>query len=244
MKKRRKKARGLKGIFVSGTDTGVGKTVIAAGLAACLKKRGVNVGVMKPITTGVGSSDAELLVKAAGVRDKKVSVSPYRLKEPLAPHLASALDNVNIDLSWLLQLYQEIAKRHEFMIVEGAGGILVPLKMNFFMADLIKMLELPLLVVSRPTLGTINHTLLTVRYAQTIGIPVRGMVFCYDKDYKRGIAEDTNPGELHKFTGLNIIGELPFLKKLNLKKKASINKLVEAMETHLNIDAIFRTGNK
>ncbi|TET31781.1 MAG: dethiobiotin synthase [Planctomycetota bacterium] len=237
MKKRSKK---IKGIFVSGTDTGVGKTVIAAGIAAYLRRRGVNVGVMKPVTTGVGSSDAGMLIKAAGVSDKKETVSPYRLRECLAPHLASSLENVNIDLAWLLQLYQELGKRHDFMIVEGAGGILVPLKMNFFMADLIKMLELPMLVVSRPTLGTINHTLLTIRYAQSTGIPVKGMVFVYDKDYKRGIAEDTNPAELRKFTGVKVIGELPYIKKLKLTRKGGIDKLVDAMETHLDLNAILK----
>ena len=229
-----------KGLFITGTDTGVGKTAVAAAFAAYLRKRGVNVGVMKPVTTGVGTSDADILMKAAGVRDSKESVSPYRLKEALAPHLASSLENVDIDLAWLLQLYEELSKRHEYMIVEGAGGILVPLKMNFFMADLIKMFELPLLVVSRPTLGTINHTLLTIRYAQMMGIPVRGMVFCYDRDYKRGIAEDTNPAELEKITDIRVVGEMPFIKNLKLNRKDGIEKLLEVMEANLKLDALFK----
>ena len=170
------------GLFITGTDTGVGKTIVAATLARILRLRGVNVGVMKPVTSGcverngeLISEDAELLAWAAGV-DCTDDVAPYCLRQPIAPVEAAQLDGVKIDFSRIAACYQRLAAQHEFVIVEGAGGLMVPLNGGLLIADLVKQLDLPLLVVARPNLGTINHSVLTCFAAGQMDIEVKGVM--------------------------------------------------------------------
>ncbi len=171
-----------KGIFITGTDTGVGKTVVSATLALLLRMKGVNVGVMKPATSGcreengsLVSDDAMLLCRSAGVPYSK-DVAPYLLREPLAPSEAARLDGVRIDFAHVRDAYKRLAAAHDFMIVEGAGGLMVPLAGGLLVADLVRELDLPLLVVARPNLGTINHTVLTCFAAQQMKITVSGVI--------------------------------------------------------------------
>ncbi|MDP2935542.1 MAG: dethiobiotin synthase, partial [Dehalococcoidia bacterium] len=159
-----------RGIFVTGTDTGVGKTVVAAGLAAALKARGVNVGVMKPVQTGDYPGDAAVLRLAAGVDDPLNLILPCYLQAPLAPAVAALLGDRPVSPALIMEAFQELCQRHEFMIVEGVGGLMVPLLDGYSVADLIVAMGLPALVVARPGLGTINHTLLTIKQAQSVGI--------------------------------------------------------------------------
>ena len=170
------------GLFITGTDTGVGKTIVAAALARALRLRGVNVGVMKPVTSGcvdrngeLVSEDAELLAWAAGV-DCTDDVAPYRLKEPIVPVDAAAREGVRISFSEITERYQRLASQYDFMIVEGAGGLMVPLNGGLLIADLVKQLDLPLLVVARPNLGTINHSVLTCFAAEQMGLEVKGVI--------------------------------------------------------------------
>jgi dethiobiotin synthetase len=170
------------GIFITGTDTGVGKTIVAATLALLLRMKGVNAGVMKPVTSGcreengkLVSDDAMLLCQAAGMPCNE-DVTPYLLREPLAPAEAAKIDGVRIDLAHIRTSYQRLAAAHDYMIVEGAGGLMVPLAGGLLMADLAQGLELPLLVVARPNLGTINHTALTCFAAQQMGLSVAGVI--------------------------------------------------------------------
>jgi dethiobiotin synthetase len=234
----KKSDKKTKCIFVTGTDTAVGKTLVAAALAASLRKQGKNVGVMKPVTTGIGSKDTDILMKASGVKDNRSLVNPYRLHEPLSPHLASTLESVDIDIEWIIEVYRELCKRHDYLVIEGAGGILVALKERFFMGDLIKMVGVPLVVVSRPTLGTLNHTLLTVNYAKSQNIPVKGIIINYRRDWKRRIAEETNPRELEKLTGINILGEIPYIKGLRFTK-SGIDNLADVFMESVDIKKIF-----
>lgn len=170
------------GIFITGTDTGVGKTIVVATLALLLRMKGVNAGVMKPVTSGcreengkLVSDDAMLLCQAAGMPCNE-DVTPYLLREPLAPAEAAKIDGVRIDLAHIRTSYQRLAAAHDYMIVEGAGGLMVPLAGGLLMADLAQGLELPLLVVARPNLGTINHTALTCFAAQQMGLSVAGVI--------------------------------------------------------------------
>ena len=170
-----------KGVFVSGTDTGVGKTLVTAALALYLRRRGVDVGVMKPVETGVDDTadlgpDASLLQWAAATDDPPELVAPYRLKAPLAPSVAAKREGIVIDVARLLETAGRLGERHEFLLIEGAGGLMVPLAGGLLMADLIRQSGLPLLVVCRPDLGTINHTLLTTFAAQAMGIPTAGFL--------------------------------------------------------------------
>jgi len=205
-----------KGYFITGTDTGVGKTFVTAGIAVVLKEKGVNVGVMKPVETGCAEKERELepqdalfLKKAAGVSDELDLINPYRFKAPLAPSVASRLEGKNIDLNKIKECYDTLASKHSIMFVEGAGGILVPLNEKETISDLVKLLQLPLIVIAASKLGAINHTLLTVKHAQSIGIEVKGIIINYP-----ALATDetlsTNQTEIKRLTNIPIFGELPF----------------------------------
>ncbi|MBI3399494.1 MAG: dethiobiotin synthase [Deltaproteobacteria bacterium] len=205
-----------KGFFITGTDTGVGKTFITAGIAVVLKEKGVDVGVMKPIETGcpgkdekLGPQDALFLKKAAGLSGDIDLINPYRFKAFLAPSIASRLENKSVDLKKIKECYDKLASQHKLMLVEGVGGLLVPLNETETVADLVKLLKLPLIIIAASRLGTINHTLLTVRYAQSIGIEVKGIILNYPA-FSVDESLSTNQGEVKRLTGLPIFGELPF----------------------------------
>lgn len=202
-----------RGIFITGTDTGVGKTRVAAALALLLRERGLAVGVMKPVTSGcierdghLVSEDAELLSWAAGTNDP--DTTPYLLREPLAPAEAAAREGVRIDISVIEEAYRRLAGRSDFVIVEGAGGLMVPLAGGFLIADLIGRLGLPTLVVARPDLGTVNHTLLTTFAARQMGIGVPGVVI-NNYPAEPGPAEESAPHLIGSLCGAPILGIFP-----------------------------------
>jgi dethiobiotin synthetase len=196
-------------LLVTGTDTGVGKTVVAAGLAAALRRRGIDAGVMKPFATG-GSADARLLLRASGARDPVELVSPVRLVPPLAPSVAARVSRRRIDLMKVGWAFRSLLAAHEVVVVEGVGGLLVPIKPRFTVADFARTLKLPLLVVARPTLGTINHTALTVAAARARGLRVLGIVINHHRRFARDLAVRTNPRALVEETGVPVLAELPF----------------------------------
>lgn len=199
------------GLFVTGTDTGVGKTVVACALAERLRARGVDVGVMKPIETGVGAQgplDAIALAEAAGVADPMELVCPVRLELPAAPDVAAAAEGRTIDLGAIRAACAELRRRHELVIVEGAGGLLVPIGPDFSMAELAADLGLPLLVVARGRLGTVNHTRLTLEVAAARGLPVAGVVVSHGP-IPLSSADAANLGTLRALLGPQLLGELP-----------------------------------
>jgi len=168
------------GCFVTGTDTGVGKTVLAAALAAALRAQGVRVGAFKPVVTGLDEpepgrpADHELLGAAAGVAPD--AVAPLRFGPAVSPHLAAELAGTAIDAAALVAAAQAAGARADVLIVEGVGGLLVPLTVGFSVRDLAVALGLPVVVAARPGLGTISHTLLTVEAARGAGLEVRAVV--------------------------------------------------------------------
>lgn len=204
-----------KGLFITGTDTGVGKTYIASKLAYALKSNKINVGVMKPIATG-DRNDAMTLIKACNIKEKIEDINPVFLKYPLAPLVASRLSKRYIDLNTVFDRYKELINRYEFLIVEGVGGVLVPIKKDYYVIDMIKDFSLPVLIVARPGLGTINHTLLTLNNIIKQGIEVVGIVFSYD--YKKmSLAEKTNPKIIRDITGLPVL-EVSFKGGIDISK--------------------------
>ncbi|HEY3307014.1 MAG TPA: dethiobiotin synthase [Desulfuromonadaceae bacterium] len=203
-----------KGIFVTGTDTGVGKTIVAATLARLLRMRGVKVGVMKPVTSGcrnendsLVSDDALLLCEAAGIALSN-DIAPYRLREPLAPAEAAKIDGVRIEVSQIKAAYQRLCAEYDYLIVEGAGGLMVPLAGGILMADLVRELDLPLLVVSRPSLGTINHTVLTCYSAQQLGLTVAGVII-NKYPLSPGLAERSAAHQIGSLCGAPVLGVWP-----------------------------------
>lgn len=202
------------GIFVTGTDTGVGKSIVAATLAYLLRMSGARVGVMKPVTSGcreenggLVSDDALLLCHAAGVECSD-DVTPYLLREPLAPAEAAKIDGVRIDFSRIRESYQRLAAANDVMIVEGAGGLMVPLVGGLLVADLVRELNLPLLVVARPNLGTINHTVLTCYAAQQMGLSVAGVIV-NNLPASPGLAERSAPHHIGSLCGAPVLGLWP-----------------------------------
>lgn len=200
------------GIFITGTDTGVGKTYVATGIATTLTCRGGDVGVMKPVETGCSlhagrliPNDAIRLMKAAKVRDSISIVNPYRFRKPLAPCIAAEQEGKPIDPAKIVAAFNTLSQRHDFMIVEGAGGIMVPLTESYNYLDLAKALGLQVLIIARPGLGTINHTLLTIAALRQRKITIAGIVINYVEDLTPGLAEKTNPAAIEKISGERIL---------------------------------------
>jgi dethiobiotin synthetase len=165
-------------LFVTGTDTGVGKTFVACAVAAALRARGLRVGVLKPVETGVvrEPEDALALRAAAGDPAPLDDVCPYRLRAPLAPAVAARLEGVTLDVERLTALVQRRARETDILLVEGAGGLLVPVVGRVTWAELAARLALPLLIVAANRLGTVNHCALTARVATAAGLRVCGFV--------------------------------------------------------------------
>ncbi len=212
------------GVLITGTDTGVGKTFVACGLAALLRDFGYRVGVMKPAETGCAERDGELfpddavrLKEASGCDVPLEKICPYQLREPLAPSIAAERAGVTIDIDRLMDVYHEISSGHDITLVEGAGGLMVPLLPSYTYADLAKVLKLPLIVVAANRLGAINHLLLTLEHASCKGLPVLGYVL-NQLDSPLSTAAETNREVLANLSAAPCLSELPFVEDVETKK--------------------------
>lgn len=215
-----------KGIFITGTDTGAGKTLVACGLVALLKELGYKVGVMKPAEAGCEDKDGKpfpqdafYLKEASGCEEPLERVCPYRLAEPLAPSMAAQRAGVKIDISHLQTLYGEISEKHDITLVEGAGGLLVPIVPGYTYADLAKLLNLPLLVVAANRLGVVNHLLLTLEHASCRELRVLGYVLNH-LETRPSLAAETNGETLISLTAVPCLGEIPFIEELEAKRSS------------------------
>lgn len=224
----------LPGLFVVGTDTGVGKTRVASTIARVWAGSGRRVGVLKPAATGAvlrdgawASEDADALIAAIGGGVTPDRVAPFLYEEPLAPPVAArragsplAWDEVARAVAGALAWW---AERAEVMVVEGVGGLLCPLAEGATIADLAVALDYPLLVVARRGLGTINHTLLTVEAARARGLRVAGVLLNGDRPTADPIAEATNADELsRRLGGVAILGEWPHEKAPDAEPPAAV----------------------
>ncbi len=232
-----------KGIFITGTDTGVGKTIVSATLARLLRLRGINVGVMKPATSGcrkengqLVSDDALLLCKAAGVTCNN-DVAPYLLHEPLAPAEAARIDGIQIDFEHIHNCYDRIAAKHDFVIIEGAGGLIVPLSGFKTVAALALETKLPLLVVARPNLGTINHTALTCLVAKQMGIELAGVIINNFPD-KPSLAEESAAGYISALCPAPLLGIWPHCD--NIDEYEAIEYLAHWLDKRPETDQLFK----
>ena len=204
------------GLFITGTDTGVGKTFVACGLAALLRESGYRVGVMKPAETGCVEKDGKLfpedavkLKEASGCAVPLEKICPFQLRDPLAPSIAAEREGRRIDIDRLMDLYYEISSAHDVTLVEGAGGLMVPLLPSYTYADLARVLKLQTLVVAPNRLGVINHLLLTLEHASCKGLRVLGYVL---NEVQGGpsLAADTNHAVLSMLTSVPCLGEIPY----------------------------------
>jgi dethiobiotin synthetase len=205
-----------KGIFITGTDTGVGKTIISAGLVIALKRLGLDPGYFKPVAsgalktkTGWISPDLRLILNTTGLLDPPPLMNPVCLIPPLAPLPAAECSGVRWSRSEITKALKLLQSYHAFLVVEGVGGLMVPLKKRFWMIDLIKQVGVPVLIIGRPNLGTINHTLMTLTLLKLQKVKVLGFLFNGQKG-KPGLAEKTAPGIIENYSKVPYWGTLPW----------------------------------
>jgi dethiobiotin synthetase len=213
-----------KGVFVTGTDTGVGKTVVACGVARLLKKWKASVGVMKPIATG-DQHDAKRLLKAAQIDETIEMINPQFFKTPLAPSVAAAMERRHIDLQTIYRSFWYMHKKFEVLVIEGIGGVKVPLAEATYITDLISALQLPTLIVARAGLGTLNHTLLTIEALEHAKVPILGVLL--NGGTGKTLAEKTNPDELQDHTSVQVLGELRLNSRVTSDPSAAAQALAK-----------------
>ena len=225
-----------KGYFISGTDTNVGKTVVTACLLAFYRKQGINTGIMKPVETGVdpgcsseANSDAKFLLEISGNRDTLEEVCPIRLKPAAAPLQAARMTNQSIDIDFIMENFHRLQAKHDQVLVEGIGGIMVPIKPDYLVSDLIKDIQLPLIIVSRIALGTLNHTLLTLKAAQQAEIEIAGIIMNRPKSRPLNKIELEQTALIQELSGIPILGECPFLGPISTEQFD--NKLADKIKT-------------
>ena len=236
-----------RGFFITGTDTGVGKTLVTAILLSWLKNQGERVGVMKPVECGVdpecfsaANSDARFLMEVADVHDNGQDddneVCPFRYKTPASPYQAGLIEDRGVDLEKIIATFSTLTRRHDWMLIEGIGGLMVPLTSNEVVADLALKLKLPLILVTRYSLGTQNHTLLTIEVARQRGLPIAGLVFNKMDDTPLSSIEQSQPTLLCARTGLPLLAEIPFIKETTVDN-LSPTRIIETGGT-LNFQAL------
>jgi dethiobiotin synthetase len=189
-----------KGLFITGTDTGVGKTLITGGIAQILRKQGLKVGVFKPVATGCRiemneliSRDAEFLRMCAELDEPMTVIMPAAYEIPAAPIVCVRKEKRPIDFEQIAAMYNYLAKTCDVVLVEGIGGALVPLDEHTMIIDLAARMNLPTVIVAREKLGTINHTLMTIQAVRHAGLHVAGVVINGHIYPSAGIAEQTAP---------------------------------------------------
>ena len=201
------------GLFITGTGTAVGKTMFTAALTMHLRNSGVDVGVMKPLESGVedvtrAGEDGELLRWASATTDSMELTCPYRFKNAAAPGTAARIEKQPVHYSNLVLSAQKIVEQHQFTLIEGAGGLMVPIAGGFLISDLAKDIGLPMLVVADARLGTINHTLLTLLAARYLEIEVVGYILNRMPDAP-SVAEQAAPHDLASLTMEELLAVIP-----------------------------------
>ncbi len=226
----------MKSIFITGTDTDVGKTYITAGLAITLRKMGTDVGVMKPFAAGVKqkkgfkSEDVEILSNSAKVDDSEELVNPQFFPISASPYTAWKKLKIKPKIPLILSSFKKLSKKHEMMLVEGMGGTMTPILKNYFITDLIKDMKIPTIIVTRSKIGTINHTIMTVKMCQKYKIPIKGIII---NNFDKGYPIDQLKKDLESLTGIKILGSIPFIKDMSDKSLYRIFKENIDMKTVL-----------
>ncbi|MFT5126954.1 MAG: dethiobiotin synthetase [Rhodothermales bacterium] len=238
----------MTGFFVTGTDTGVGKTFATTGIVAALRARGLSVGAWKPVQSGClpddPQADSSELRNGAGLPDESAEIASFSFPEPLTPALAAKLAGVELTLD---AIAGACTLRHEHLLVEGAGGVFAPLTDDSLMIDLMVRLELPVIIVARSGLGTINHSLLTINALRDRGLTIAGIVFNGHRDSPPEFAnfadllrsphaancELSNPLYVAQFGKVPILGRLPWHDgPLQLRERVAL------LECRLCLDAL------
>ncbi|HEU5461839.1 MAG TPA: dethiobiotin synthase [Nitrososphaeraceae archaeon] len=222
-----------KGIFIIGIDTGIGKTTIAAGLGNLLFRKGIKVGLMKPFATGIKlyskdfkSIDTKILKDASGNKDDDDIINPFFYSIPTAPYLAKRILKLNekIDIKEILNKYKVIENRHEFTIVEGIGGLMVPLSKDFSIADLASLINIPIILIMSNRIGSINHIIMTYRLALLSKLTIKGIIInstCKFSNPSYKLINNNLKCIVEEITGAKVLATIPYLKKPFFKKIAN-----------------------
>lgn len=208
-----------RGIFITGTDTGVGKTIVTAVVVTALTANGINAGVMKPIATGTSAgadalSDPDWLASVTGVDDLPDLIAPYRFRTAAAPLIAAAREGLAIEPARIIEAFRALSTRHDCVVTEGIGGVMVPLTPDLLVVDLVKLMGLPVLVVARTSLGSINHTLLTLECLRNRGVPILGLIFNNPARPPSVPDESETSQTILRVSRLRSFGELPYCEGL------------------------------
>jgi dethiobiotin synthetase len=229
----------MAGIFITGTDTNVGKTMVAAALAWLMRRKGIDVGVMKPFATAqkifskrYKSTDAAILAKAAQVHDSDQEINPFFYMVPAAPLVAARIVNQSTpSIADSVKAFHKLASKHDFMIVEGVGGIMVPLTGEAYVADLARDLKLPTIIVASSRLGTLNHILLTIKICRDYDLSIQGVII-NGMPQRPGIVEKKLVSVIQELSNVRVLCVIPRLKNLTYKTIGS------SIKKSVNIDII------
>lgn len=231
-----------KGIFITGTDTDVGKTVVTAALMYLLRKKEYNSCYFKGALSGAVEcngtlipGDAKFVKEVSGLQEPYENIVPYVYKNAVSPHLASKLENNIINIDIIKEKFNNLKKKYDYIVMEGSGGIVCPLidKENgvYLLEDLIKELNMSVIVVARASLGTINHSVITIKYIESLGIKVKGIII---NGYEKNSLCDDNIKIIEKLTEVPILAVLPKID--SVESPLGIEKLREEIEKSLKVE--------
>lgn len=218
----------MQSYFITGTDTGAGKTALTATLLACMRRKGLNAAPMKPVQTGctkqdkaLRAPDLDLCLRLADLSIKDATyhhMAPYLFEPACSPHLAAREAKLPVQIDLILEAYRKLARKYDPILVEGAGGVLVPLNEERTMLDLMVALNLPVIVAARPGLGTINHTLLTLQCLRKAKRTITGVVFVETQPTPSGLIEKNNRAVIAQLGKVRVLGTLPHAPDLETAK--------------------------
>ena len=216
----------MKPLFITATDTDIGKTYVCAGLAHSLKKLEIDVGIMKPFAcgvkqkTGFASNDLTMLANAAMVDDDETIINPFFFPVPASPYTAAKNLGVKIDIAHVMECFRKLDKIHDIILVEGIGGIMTPILKDYAIIDLIKDLDANTIIVTSSKIGTVNHTVLTCNICKNMNIPIKGLII--NNFDSTGYPIPELERDLSVLTDLPVLCSLPHMKKFNLSKYSDL----------------------
>jgi len=216
----------MKPLFVTATDTDIGKTYVCAGLAYALKKSGIDVGIMKPFACGVkqkigfSSNDLTILTNAAMVDDVEDIINPFFFPILASPYTAAKNLGVKIDVEHVMECFRKLDEIHDIVLVEGIGGIMTPILKDYAIIDLIKDLMANTIIVTSSKIGTVNHTVLTCNMCKNMSIPIKGLII--NNFDSTGYPIPELERDLSALTDLPVLCSLPHMKKFNLSNYSAL----------------------
>ena len=234
-----------KSIFIVGTNTDIGKTFVAGGIINTLNKKNKNVCYFKPIQSGVSTdegcslTDVDFIKKVSSIKQDPSEMNVYSFKEPLSPHLAAKRENTLVDIKKILKKYKELKNQYDYIVIEGAGGVIVPITEDYYIHDLIKDLNSKVIVVADSKVGTINHTCLTIDFLKKQNIEVSAVVI---NKYKGNFYEDDNIKMIEKIsnTKIKIIMRDVNIKDEKIDNNDLLNSIKQEYDRSLNREKVLK----